>query len=94
MLKYKFNEWTKKHVGIASRLGAVERYALWAFIVDAGDPLRKPSLPLQIEGENIRDATIDLTSFNLAVSRLVKLQQEVDSQKALHAINPFSKAGL
>lgn len=85
--QYKFNEWTKKHVGIASRLGAVERYALWAFIVDANDVNKKPSLPLIVEGDEIRNAIIDFKQFQLAVSRLTKLQKEVDQEKALQAIS-------
>ena len=79
-IKYKFNEWTKKHVGIASRAGSKERYALWSFLVAAKDVNIAPIIPLIIDGDEIRDATISFQEFNIGVSRLVKLQQEIDKK--------------
>jgi hypothetical protein len=79
----KFNEWTKRQVGIANRAGAKERHALWAFLVAAGDPAQLPTAPLVLEGEDIRGALLTSQSFQLGVSRLLSLNANSSNKTPL-----------
>jgi hypothetical protein len=66
----------------------VERYALWAFLVDAADEEKRPSVPLVVEGAHIREATLTISEFKTGVSRLGNLQQEFDKVKTVKALLP------
>jgi hypothetical protein len=48
--EHKFTEWTKRHVGIASRSAVRERLALWAFLVNASGVATSASMQSKQQG--------------------------------------------